>query len=240
MNITVVFQLPQELKISSSLPLGQLEGVTKWCSASSSITAPALLCPRFGADAGAVQQHSTQVASTITSSRQGCEGCHDLQADSMISVVFSNLNDCMTRLHASKRSQPLSSALGGWDSSVAGCHGKAWDDFTQSYCVPGSVQSSLGLVPVWWKRDLSLVLPNASHSHIHRPGAPHSGSNPDPKLLSSSYSLPRAGFVQLCVTPIVSTCSVASGATHRQSHVTLFTLRYASIFVSDTWHGFSS
>lgn len=48
MTITVVFQLPRELKISSALPLGLLEEGTKWCRAASSIAAsasPQLLSP---------------------------------------------------------------------------------------------------------------------------------------------------------------------------------------------------
>lgn len=41
MNITVVFQLPRELKIGSAWPLGLLEGVTKWCRAHSTTAASA-------------------------------------------------------------------------------------------------------------------------------------------------------------------------------------------------------
>lgn len=46
MNITVVFQLPRELKIGGALPLGLLEGATKWCRDASLLASafPQLLC----------------------------------------------------------------------------------------------------------------------------------------------------------------------------------------------------
>lgn len=40
MNITVVFQLPRELKIGSAWSLGLLEGATKWCRAHSTTILP--------------------------------------------------------------------------------------------------------------------------------------------------------------------------------------------------------